>query len=230
MRRVAIAVAALAAACSFPDVTFGPGGAGDGGGDAPATAPDATSGDEGVTEDAGADDATAGDDARPDAGRDATPEAAADTGANDAPAEAAADTGTDAGTDAGVDAGTDAGVDAADSGDPCDNDRDTYKAKGGVCGGLDCDDNDARRNPGVTTYQTYVTSNGDWNCDNRVDLQYTPNVVCSSFLLPATCNAAAGFTGAPACGAMGTYNACTWDLVNGLCHAASTRSDTQGCL
>src|SRR5262249_21285713 len=156
------------------------------------------------------DDATTGDDTGADAGFERGDAPVVD--ASDAASEAS-DAGSDA-HDAGDASDASDAADAADAldaadandGDPCDKHRDTYRAKGGTCGGLDCDDNDSRRNPGVSMFLTYPTSDGDWNCDLTVDRQYTSNVVCNQILLTNNCNNAAGFSGAdPGCGQQGNY-------------------------
>ena len=115
--------------------------------------------------------------------------------------------------------------------DPCDKDGDGFAAKG-ACGGLDCDDNDARRNPGVSRYLTFPTADGDWNCNAIVEKQFFPGVNCGAILGQAQCNAATGFSGDPACGAVSpTYVTCEWNLVAvpPLCVLKSTTSQTQGC-
>ena len=222
MRRILAACAALIAACSFPDVTFGP----DEGGAADAPF-------EGAPPDAMLDDATA----------------AAETGTPDAPAlDSPADArGESDGGDGGARDGSDAAdagaandaqdsaatADANDAADPCDMDRDLYRAIGGVCGGQDCDDNDGRRNPGVSTYQTYPTDNGDWNCDKHVDRQYpNANVSCTSILVPGSCDGLSGFSGPdPGCGYAGTYVTCAWDTLSlPNCKVSSSGVATQGCL
>jgi hypothetical protein len=115
--------------------------------------------------------------------------------------------------------------------DPCDLDIDGYKSKGGVCGGLDCDDHDGRRNPGVKTFLTFETTNGDWNCDNHVDLQFATGVNCGSILNATTCGQTAGFTGSPGCGSSGPFVQCIWDsTLLGSCKVQSTTTQIQGCM
>ncbi len=185
MRR-ALVLAALGlacAACSFPDVDYGPG-----------------------ADEAGLSDATRGDASVPDARTD------------------------------GALPGDGATEDAAP--DPCDFDRDGYKAAdAGTCsakidaGDLDCDDNEKRRNPGVTAFLTDPTTNGDWNCNKTVEKQFPINVNCGAILGQAACNVAIGFAGDPACGASASYVTCVWNLIAipPLCSVATTISQPQGC-
>lgn len=148
------------------------------------------------------------------------------------------------GTDAKIDAPAPDGGDAGDGGkkdaapDPCDVDDDGYhKADAGTCsagidaGELDCDDNDKRRNPGVTMFLTDPTANGDWNCNKSVEKQFPINVSCGGILGQAACNVAIGFAGDPACGASASYVTCVWNLVAipPLCSVSTTISQPQGC-
>lgn len=147
---------------------------------------------------------------------------------------------TDAKTDAlapdGGDAGEGGTKDAAP--DPCDVDDDGYrKADAGACSAgidaaaLDCDDNDKRRNPGVTMFLTDPTADGDWNCNKSVEKQFPTNVNCGGILAQAACNVAIGFAGDPACGASASYVTCVWSVlaIPPLCSVGTTLPQPQGC-
>ncbi len=220
-----------AAACSFPEVTFAPlideeAGASDATTDSPTGSDSAAGG-----QDGGSDATTLDVDARaPDAASDAPVDATNVDATNVDAADGSVTTdanGNDA-SDANASDATDSSADAND-GDPCDKDRDTYKAQGGSCLGNDCDDNDDRRNPGVTNYRTYQDGTGDWNCVNGVEKQYPVNVNCSSHVIVGNCNATFGFTGDPACGTMAAYVTCAWDTLSLGCKVGTSGSQTQGC-
>jgi len=104
---------------------------------------------------------------------------------------------------------------------PCDNDKDGFKAIG-CDGGKDCNDFDKRVFPG----QDFVTDvpsgppNGDWNCANGVEYQY-PTVACGV----TSCNAT-GFLANPGCGKSATYVSCTGAV---LCGAVDGGTRVQGC-
>jgi hypothetical protein len=208
-------------ACSFPDVTF----SGDGG-------------DADVAE--AAVDSTVADEAAP----------AVDATGNDGGIASGDDTGT-ADDRAIVDGFGDAraiddrGVvdefvfEAAPDAPPCDQDLDMFLAEAGACGGNDCDDNDPRAHPGADfrTDPPHPPTNGDWNCDKRVDKQYPANLMCTALNLNALggqpCSAFSGFVGDPGCGQSDTFVTCVPGsllLGNVTCMAppdAGTRM--QGC-
>lgn len=119
---------------------------------------------------------------------------------------------------------------AIDASDPCDKDRDGFKAKGGSCGGVDCDDGDGRANPGVSGFVTYDATGkahgGDWNCDGKLDRQFDINVSCG-LLGGAACSSTKGFSGNPTCGTSGKYVQCATS--GALCVEASSRTEIQGC-
>ncbi|MGH7293696.1 MAG: hypothetical protein ACRELB_02130 [Polyangiaceae bacterium] len=202
---VTFAVVSLLGACSFPQVSYdtGEGGA------------DASQGD-------GSHDGSAsgGGDAGPDSGGDGFAgddgQAASDAPSGDAPGDAVDDYVFEAAADAPV----------------CDQDQDTYDAKGGTCGGLDCDDTDKHANPGVTTYQTYPAhppSSGDWNCDGKVVMQFPESFNCG-LLAGSACAGKSGFTDTPGCGQT-SANFITCKVSTALlCVVDTTTSNTQGCL
>lgn len=132
----------------------------------------------------------------------------ADTGTNDEPA---VESGTDTGTNG----------DAGEAGNPCDEDNDTYLAKGS-CGGNDCDDHDPRVNPGAGFLTDIPTAYpyGDWNCDGTVDSQY-PIVGCG---IGIACDNSQGFLATVACGKSGAFVNCS-----GLCSKTDAGMRTQGC-
>lgn len=133
-----------------------------------------------------------------------------------------------------VDATTDAPIDTAppiDAGciKTCDCDNDGDRAKGGACGGLDCDDFDAEANTKVTTFKTFKargTSLGDWNCDGKVVKAKTDGVNCGSLLIGAC--GTEGFIGPTGCGDTATYVVCQPNVT--FCKDGPTHSDIQGCL
>jgi hypothetical protein len=145
----------------------------------------------------------------------------------DAPSDEAAPDAL-AGDDA-IDEGQPADAPGAEASD-CDRDRDTYSAEGdATCWGYDCDDTDPHANPGVGMFQTYAPhppTNGDWNCDGKVDKQYPVNVVCSALPI-AGCNS--GFTGDPPCGATAPFVQCMESML-GFCMQGATIMQQQGCL
>lgn len=117
-----------------------------------------------------------------------------------------------------------------DTSDPCDKDRDGYKAQGGTCGGNDCDDDDPRANPGVSDFVTYdatgKTHAGDWNCDGTTKRQFNVNQNCG-VLGGKTCAEIKGFTGSPTCGTSGTYIECA--ISGALCVQVTSTTRIQGC-
>ncbi|MBV9945951.1 MAG: hypothetical protein JOZ69_03795, partial [Myxococcales bacterium] len=119
---------------------------------------------------------------------------------------------------------------ATEAGSACDQDGDGDLAPGGTCGGTDCDDHDPRAYFGEPSFLTFAptpVTNGDWNCDSRVEKEFPANVTCSLVSLSA-CDTTAGFTGDPACGASGTLIQCQ---SNGLlgCTIGTSSPRVQGC-
>jgi hypothetical protein len=117
--------------------------------------------------------------------------------------------------------------------DPCDMDRDGYKAEGIACGGNDCDDHDSRANPGVMTFLTYkpTTTNpvpGDWNCDGKVETEWTTDFSCVA--LGASCASQQGFSDDPSCGDTGTLLQCQAGSLPLTCQTGSQTSTLQGCM
>lgn len=135
-------------------------------------------------------------------------------------ASAPIDATTEAASDGG-DGGTDDGGDAAP--DPCDRDHDGYKSPS--CGGNDCNDDDPRVNPGVTSFVYDVPDAapfGDWNCDGQVVKTY-PNVIS---LCTTSCGAQ-GFEAVVDCGMSATLVQCVGSIT---CTKADAGLHTQGCL
>src|SRR5690606_35032132 len=69
---------------------------------------------------------------------------------------------------ADAEADRDAGVDATDS---CDQDGDGFRAANAICGGDDCDDEDARAHPnaGFVAAVPPASTNGDWDCNGVLE-------------------------------------------------------------
>lgn len=159
--------------------------------------------------------------ARDDVSTDAAEETTVEVGPEDAADTAEADTLEDVVDVAEVDTRVD---------DPCDVDRDGYRAKGGSCGGNDCDDGDPRANPGVASFVTFDATGkshgGDWNCNGTIERQLPINVSCG-LLGGATCSATKGFTGSPVCGTSGKYVQCVTS--GALCVEGTTKTEIQGC-
>jgi hypothetical protein len=112
--------------------------------------------------------------------------------------------------------------------DPCDCDADGYKRADSACGGDDCDDDDARANPGVKMFSTFaptMKTNGDWNCDGIPKKKYNENISCGALLGDCTVQ---GFTTTVKCGATGTYITCK--VVPLGCATNTTGTQTQACL
>jgi hypothetical protein len=207
-----IAVGAVAAvpACGFPSVTFDAtpaDGAADGQEQRDATGADSVSPVDGQVGSDGGLDALVGDGAS----ADAMPSA---DGPADGPVNA---------PDA-----------AEEAGNPCDVDKDGYRAKS--CGGTDCCDIDPDAHPypdagTVPWFTVAADSCGSWdyNCDGTVEYEFLSSVTCSG--TGATgCNGGPGFTTNQGCGtSAATYSNCE---PNGLltCKAvADPMSVTQGC-
>jgi hypothetical protein len=222
---IALGFVGLFAACTFPSVSYdnGEGGAGGEGG------PDAT-------RDGASSSGTKGDGAGGDDGTDG--EGSGDGPFADGTSSGGDSSGSSSGDDSGLsDVSTKDAVDeyvfeAAPDAPSCDMDQDHDNAKGGVCGGTDCDDDDPRaylNEPDFETYTPTKVTNGDWNCDGIVETQFPPNFTCGG-LLKSNCTGNAGFTDAPACGATSTsFITCKLNLAGVLCVTDTTSSNVQGC-
>ena len=117
----------------------------------------------------------------------------------------------------------------------CDFDHDGYLAGADVstCGGNDCDDTDARANPGIVGFQYWLPlgkMNGDWNCNGMVEKEFKANINCSS-LLNVQCDTIQGFTGDdPGCSMLGIFVQCTSALVGLNCMDGPAQHVRQGCM
>ncbi len=148
---------------------------------------------------------------------------------------------TDGGSDAAFETGgDDAAADAIeeapppdfpdadpDAFNPCDQDKDGYKAPG-CGGGKDCNDFDKRANPGQANFLTDPPDgapNGDWNCNDTVEPQY-PTVSCGGFLNALACKGE-GYVANPGCGKSAAYVKCTWTGLS--CDPIDSGARTQGC-
>ncbi|HEY1694861.1 MAG TPA: hypothetical protein VGG39_21970 [Polyangiaceae bacterium] len=221
-RGVTLGIVGLFAACTFPSVQYdnGEGGAGGEGG------PDATQHD-GASSSGGKGDGAGGGDgtASEGSGDDGT-----SSGGDDSSGSSSGDSGL---SDVGVGDAIDEYVfEAAPDAPSCDQDQDHDNAKGGVCGGTDCDDDDPRAYLNEPDFQTYTptqVTKGDWNCDGILETQFTPNFGCGG-LLKSNCTGTAGFTDAPACGATSpNFITCKLNLAGVLCVTDTTSSNVQGC-
>jgi len=130
------------------------------------------------------------------------------------------------------DAGTEASAPpdaASDAPDPCDKDRDGYRATS--CGGNDCDDDDGRAHPGAgfLTDPPQAPTNGNWDCTGVVEKQIGINGGLCATRSSTTCGAFNGrFAGDPACGANDTMQICTW--TGSTCIIITTQTGSrQGC-
>jgi hypothetical protein len=153
----------------------------------------------------------------------------------DGPVDASTDAADSAPGDGAADGPHDAGPDVVDaqpvdSGPVCDNDGDHDLAKGSVCGGTDCDDDDARAYYGEPDYLTFAptpVTKGDWNCDGVVETQFTTSFSCGLFG-SSSCGTQAGFADTPGCGATSTQFT-TCKVAGIFCVTDTTTSNTQGC-
>lgn len=127
-------------------------------------------------------------------------------------------------------------------GDPvcdCDGDGDLSLA----CDGGDCDDRDERVRSTQTSFVDASSARaGDWNCDNKVEIEGESNVVCTMLIdagwaltatpdqIKAAC-AKEGFVGNPGCGESGNYNRCEKapGIDNKACRIAESGSRARGC-
>jgi hypothetical protein len=101
----------------------------------------------------------------------------------------------------------------------CDCDKDTYDAKGPVCGGEDCDDSNDLVYPGEPDYKTEPASADlgfDWDCDGSIMQDPTLQGINCLLLGKQACEAVRqGYLDnkVPACGIAGKFGTCSW---NGL--------------
>lgn len=220
---IAAPLVVVAAACSFPEVTFGPIAGPEGGTpDSPTSTTDSPTTDSpGPTTDApNTSDAMSDADAADPGALDASD--LFDGGAIDA------DTRKD---------GEDTVVDASicSTRPLCDCDNDTYRdeacAQKAIDAGdaslsstlkpNDCDDREPLRNPGEDFHADPVpagaTHGGDWNCNTAVERKPPINLKCTAtevdVLLPLPhkeykCGGGVGYLGAPACGAVADTYTC----------------------
>jgi len=99
---------------------------------------------------------------------------------------------------------------AGDGAPVCDVDKDTYKAKGGTCGGNDCCDTDPKANPGQKGYFPSPDACGsfDYDCSGKLEPEYASNIACGGTGLTG-CTGGPGFVGAdPGCGNSAVYGQC----------------------
>jgi hypothetical protein len=159
----------------------------------------------------------------PGPGTDATPDAPSDASASDA-----SDASDTSAADSGVDASDDVHEAAVDALPVCDEDQDTYDARG-TCGGNDCCDTDAKAHPGQTTFFAQADACGsfDYNCNGQLDAQYPVNLTCGGTGLSG-CSGGSAFLGDPGCGNSGLFATC---VANGLlaCQPGDETMVTQGC-
>jgi len=243
MRRtiVTLGVVSLFAACGFPEVTYDNAGD-DAGGDARADATSAdgasSGGDASETGDSTSSEMSEAGDGEASTGTDAAGDSsdssmAAET-ASDGPAtdgDATADSSDSGNFDAPHDAAEEQPPDSGTDAPVCDNDGDHDLAKGAVCGGTDCDDNDARAYLGEPNFLTFTptpVTKGDWNCDGIVTTQFTTGFSCGLLSL-GSCGATSGFTDTPGCGVTSANFITCHVVAAAFCETDTTSSNTQGC-
>lgn len=173
-------MSAIAAACSFPDVTFGTGGGAE-------TGTDGTTGDGASGDGAGGDGGSSGDGA--------IIEAATRTDATSKIPDGSCDllTSCDCDKDLHDRAGCDSGV-RRDSGVDCDD----FDPLRNPSAGLTDEPPDEGQVP-----------KGDWNCDGRVDKAYDVGLNCRYVGIPGTCTGGPAYKGTgPGCGLPADYFRC----------------------
>ena len=115
--------------------------------------------------------------------------------------------------------------------DPCDCDKDGFKARDAGCGGNDCDDTDNRANPSANFRTDLATkdTNGDWNCDRVTErLIKNVNVKCNG--LGDTCpGGREGLQADIPCGTYGTYVVCAPGAVGVTCDQVDSGTVRQEC-
>jgi hypothetical protein len=212
MRRIFIASLCFLAACTFPDVTIDDRAVEDGG--------DAVASDTSVASDGSGGDV--GDVAKQDEG-------VVDSGS------IVDSSGIDgSGIDTKV---SDTPIDFGPEATVCDNDGDHYQKTGPTCtpptGMVDCDDQSASVNPGVKGWiidlpPTTSPLQGDWNCDGKVDKQYTTVVSCAG--LSVGCTGRGGVRTVADCGRDLVLVDCVTDTILGCKESPTTKAAKQGCL
>lgn len=97
----------------------------------------------------------------------------------------------------------------------CDEDGDRFAKTGGVCGGFDCDDQNAnvRPNQAFATFPPLPGSGpgkgGDWNCNGKVEYELRVGVDDRCPLLAFGCGYAGFVDNNPKCGSDARFVACT---------------------
>lgn len=235
MRRklVALGIVGLFAACTFPDVSYGPGGDGGPGAEAGTDATqhgDGASSSGGKSDGAGGDDGTSGESASNEGGSSSGGGDDTGTGGDGASSSGGSDSGL---SDVGiVDAVNDYVFEAAPDAPVCDKDQDKDPEPGATCGGNDCDDNDPRAYTGEPDFLTLAptpVTKGDWDCNGVVETEYATSFSCGA-LNTGACAGASGFKDTPGCGAQSAnFITCKVNLAGLLCIVDTTATKYQGC-
>lgn len=118
--------------------------------------------------------------------------------------------------------------------DPCDCDKDGFRAKDASCspGNVDCDDGDPRATPtaGFSDAAATIDTKGDWNCDGTTERRFPVNIRCSDFSsLDGKCATREGFTGDPPCGVLAEYVACKAPALGLTCAENPRTTRVQEC-
>lgn len=123
----------------------------------------------------------------------------------------------------------------------CDCDNDGFKTRDAAsgctdagAGPYDCDDLDKRAFPdaGFVHELPTLDTQGDWNCDTKVNREFKVNIKCADYggVLFSSCSSIEGFVSDPQCGAKATYVFCkptgVSDCVEGR---LPSEERTQGC-
>ena len=111
-----------------------------------------------------------------------------------------------------------------DGGDPCDLDRDGFRAMSAECGGTDCCDFDGRAFPGEQSFFTTADACGsfDYDCNGVDDPEF---VKVNCVLAVLACNGSGFDQAPPACGASATFDTCHV----GIGCFTSQDQEAQGC-
>jgi hypothetical protein len=165
-----------------------------------------------------------------------SPEASVDASGEGSPsADGASDGALDA-NPAGDAASGDAPSGDGPSGDAnpdapvCDQDLDTFRAKGGTCGGTDCCDIDNKANTAQKGYFVAPDNCGsfDYDCSGKAEPEYVANLACGGTGLTG-CTGGSGYVGPdPGCGNSAVYGSC---IPNGTlaCKPGSFTNVQQAC-